>query len=365
MTLLSLPIMTHSVAGTGPRSIHAVRVLRISLTDRCNFRCVYCMPSEGVAWLPKSEILSFEEICQIVRAAIEVHGITRFKLTGGEPTMRAGLIDLVEMLRSIDGIEDLSLTSNGQLLDKLARPLRDAGIDRVTVSLDSLRPDRFRLITRTGSLEAVWRGIEACEAAGFDNLKINCVAMRGTNDDEFADFARLTLNRRLTVRFIEYMPLGHSALVPDESAVVDHPGPAEGCGAQYRGPDAFVSEEEIRAEIEARLGPLTPVDRAGESGVGPAKVYRLALGKPRGRIGFISAMSKPFCDTCNRLRLTADGKLRSCLFEGGEVDVRPILRGGVFGDVRQRLAEAMAQCVQMKPKVHGVWGREQMSRIGG
>jgi cyclic pyranopterin phosphate synthase len=383
---------------TGPRSIGAVRVLRISVTDRCNFRCVYCMPEEGVRWLPKEGILSFEEIADIVRAAIGEHGIRRFKLTGGEPTIRHGIVDLVRMLRAIDGIDDLSLTTNGMLLESLAGPLREAGLDRVTVSIDSLSADRFRAITRTGDLASVLRGLDRCEAVGFGGLKINCVTMRGTNDDEVADFARLTLNRRLTVRFIEYMPLGDAALMhvgekdeggrmkdekdasspvhpssfilhPSASSLILHPsefGPAGGCGAQDRGADAFIAEDEVRRRIEGKLGPLVPVARDTEPGVGPANVYRLAEQDPAGRIGFISAMSAPFCATCNRLRLTADGVLRSCLFEGGEVDVRSILRSEQAASDRGRaLAQAMTDCVRLKPDVHSGHGNRQMSQMGG
>jgi len=374
---------------TGPHSIAAVRVLRISLTDRCNFRCVYCMPEEGVPWLPRDHILSFEEICDIVRAAIEIHGIRRFKLTGGEPTVRSGLPDLIMMLRRIRGIEDLSLTTNGMLLEDLAHPLKQAGLDRVTVSIDSLRPDRFKRITRTGDLAKVMRGLDAAEDAELLPLKVNCVTMRGTNDDEFVDFARLSLSRRLTVRFIEYMPLGDavlmhgpghradgrgrngqashlsSALNPLPAIHASEIGPAGGCGAQDRG-DVLVPEAEVRARIENELGPLVPVDRASEAGVGPASVYRLAQGDPKGRIGFISAMSAPFCATCNRLRLTADGVLRSCLFEGGEVPIRELMRS--FKDPAQRrraVAHAMTECVRLKPDAHGAHGNQQMSRIGG
>ena len=368
---------------TGPRSIGAVRVLRISITDRCNFRCVYCMPEEGVRWLPREDILSFEEICDIARAAIEEHGIRRFKLTGGEPTVRAGLTDLVRMLRRIDGIEDLSLTTNGMRLADLAIPLREAGLDRVTVSIDSLRPDRFRAITRTGDLATVLRGLDRAADAGL-GIKINCVTMRGTNDDEFADFARLSIDRPLTVRFIEYMPLGDAALLHGTGyqpvsttsqshglvarATVDASeiGPAGGCGAQNRGDDALVPETEVRDRIETEFGPLIPVDRSSEPGVGPAKVYRVACGRPLGRIGFISAMSAPFCSTCNRLRLTANGVLRSCLFEGGEVDIRSVLRSiSNAHDRRSALARAMEDCVRLKPQVHSHHGNEQMSRIGG
>jgi cyclic pyranopterin phosphate synthase len=357
---------------TGPRSISAVRVLRISLTDRCNFRCVYCMPEEGVRWLPKDDILTFEEIADIVRAAIEIHGIRRFKLTGGEPTVRHGLTDLVRMLRRIPGIDDLSLTTNGMLLEDLAIPLRESGLDRVTVSIDSLHPDRFRQITRTGDLTTVMRGLDRCEDAGYAGLKINCVTMRGTNDDEVANFARLTLSRKLTVRFIEYMPLGDAAVMHRSETSNRKPqiddselGPAGGCGAQDRG-DVFIAETEVRNRIERELGALEPVDRATEPGVGPAIVYRLANQNPLGRIGFISAMSAPFCATCNRLRLTAEGVLRSCLFEGGEVAIRQIIRSTAEAmQRREAIARAMTDCVRLKPDVHSLRGNRQMSQIGG
>ena len=374
LPVLDLPRPPSPAFDTGPRSIHAVRVLRVSLTDRCNFRCVYCMPADGVEWLPKSHLLSFEEIVEIARAAAAVHGIRRFKLTGGEPTVRRDLVDLVRMLRrAVPDIEDLSMTTNGALLQELARPLRDAGLDRVTVSVDSLEPEKFRRITRTGDLAAVLRGLDEAEAVGFtQGLKVNCVTMRGVNDDEAADFARLTLSRKLTVRFIEYMPLGDAALMTTSatSANVDASelGPAGGCGAQDRGADAFIAEGEVRQRIEAELGPLEPVDRETEPGVGPANVYRLSRGNPAGRIGFISAMSAPFCATCNRLRLTATGVLRSCLFEGGEVDLKPILRSEASTQPRRRellIADAMTECVRLKPDVHSAHGNEQMSRIGG
>ncbi|HEV7300863.1 MAG TPA: GTP 3',8-cyclase MoaA [Tepidisphaeraceae bacterium] len=345
-------------------------MLRISITDRCNYRCTYCMPAEGVAWLPKDDVLTFEEIADVVRAAIEVHGIRRFKLTGGEPTVRHGLVDLVAKLRQIDGIDDLSLTTNGQRLFDLAQPLRSAGLDRITISLDSLRADRFQQITRTGDLSAVLRGLDRTIEGGFLATKINCVVMRGVNDDELPDFARLSLDRNLTVRFIEYMPLGDAAVLQtsDRSMAVDAEelGPAGGCGAQDRG-DVFVSETQMRQVIEAELGPLVAIDRDSEAGVGPAVPYRLALHGARGRIGFISAMSAPFCGTCNRLRLTATGVLRSCLFEGGEVDVRGVLRSGDLTPTarHQRIATAMTDCVRLKPDVHSARGNQQMSRIGG
>ena len=259
---------------TGPRSIAAVKMLRISVTDRCNFRCTYCMPEGGVPWLAKDDVLTFEQIADVVRAAVGVHGIGRFKLTGGEPTVRRGLTDLVRLLRAIPGVDDLSMTTNGFALADLARPLRESGLDRVTVSVDSLRPDRFRAITRTGDLAAVLRGVDVALDAGFDAVKINCVMMRGTNDDELVDFARLTTHRPLSVRFIEYMPLGHSVVAGGRVAD-DESGPTGGCGAQDRG-DVFLSEAEARLRIESALGPLSPVDRRSETGVGPAVPYRLA-----------------------------------------------------------------------------------------
>ena len=352
---------------TGPRSIGAVRMLRVSITDRCNFRCTYCMPADGVRWLPRDDILSFEEIADVCRAAVELHGITRFKLTGGEPTVRHNLPDLVAALRRIPGVAELSLTTNGQRLTDLAGPLREAGLDRVTVSLDSLRPDRFHAITRTGDLPAVLAGLDRLDDVGFAGTKVNCVAMRGTNDDEAADFAGLTIDRPWTVRFIEYMPLGDAAVlhgVPGGRVSDDEVGPAGGCGAQDRGANAFIAEGEVRARIEAVHGPLLPVDRGTEPGVGPANVYQLP--GATGRVGFISAMSAPFCATCNRLRLTADGVLRSCLFDGGEVAVRDLMRRQPDPAARRRVvARAMVDCVRLKPTVHGGHGTEQMSRIGG
>lgn len=327
------------------------------------------MPADGVTWLPKEQLLTCDQIRDVASAAVAMHGIGRFKLTGGEPTVRSDLLEIVARLRNVPGVEDLSLTTNGLLLERLAQPLRDAGLDRVTVSIDSLRPDRFRRITRTGNLDAVIRGLDEAERAGFSSVKVNCVTMRGINDDEVIDFARLTLTRRLTVRFIEYMPLGDAAVLHDDAITEVDPsevGPTGGCGAQDRGTDVFVSEAQVRDRIEQELGPLEAVDRESEAGVGPANVYQLRDGNPVGRIGFISAMSQPFCSTCNRLRLTATGVLRSCLFEGGEVDIRPILLQNLGDDERREaIAHAMTDCVRLKPQVHSGRGHEPMSRMGG
>lgn len=377
LSVLQTPRIPAGFDAAGPRSIGAVNMLRVSVTDRCNFRCVYCMPAGGVRWLPKEELLSYQEIIRVVKVATELHQVRHVKLTGGEPTVRRGLSELVTGLARLNRVRDLSMTTNGFALGDLAHPLRQAGLDRVTVSLDSLRAERFTAITRGGRLDAVMAGIAAALAAGFSSVKVNCVVVRGMNDDEIVDFARLSLGRPVTVRFIEYMPMGQSSVYAESRGFVaaegddgrvryrvadDELGPSGGCGAQDRGRDVFVAEAEIRRRIESELGPLAPVARQSESGVGPAVPWRLERPDALGRIGFISAMSQPFCDTCNRLRLTATGVLRSCLFEGGEVDLKPILRGeGTDVD----LAEEMVRCVALKPVVHSERGKIQMSQVGG
>jgi len=366
---LALPVIDVSpqanplAAISGPRSLAAVQMLRISVTDVCNLRCVYCMPEEGVEWLPKSHVLTFEEIETIVRAAASA-GITHFKLTGGEPTARRDLPVLVDMLRRIQGVQDLSLTTNGILLggeSKLLEKLHAAGLNRITISLDSLRPERFAQITRGGDFRKVWAALHKALALGFEKIKINVVVMRGMNEDEIADFAGLTRDLPITVRFIEFMPLGRSGLTDDPES-------------------ALLPEADIRRQIEQIHGPMIPVRRDTEAGVGPAKVWALADrdGKTAaGRLGFISAMSHPFCDTCNRLRLTPDGLLRSCLFDGGEVDLKPILRQppemfapqfSTDGDLQSpesQLLAAFTQCVVMKPDTHSSHGNKAMNRIGG
>ena len=351
MTAVALPVLDvtdprHEDAQviSGPRDISSVRTLRISVTDRCNFRCVYCMPEDKLDWVARDNLLTFEEIVEVARVALDL-GIGGFKLTGGEPLVRHDLHRLVAMLKALPGEPELSMTTNGALLDEHAGALFDAGLDRITVSMDSMRTDRFRAFTRGADLTQVWRGIHAAVAAGFKHPKNNCVTMRGMNDDEFADFAALTIETDCTVRFIEYMPLGRTAL-----------------GGEYE--LRFIPEEDIRRQIEQRHGPLIAAHR--DSGHGPAVVWKIPGAK--GRIGFISAMSKPFCATCNRLRLTAEGQLRSCLFDGGEVELRPILRdrtaansAGPAGAVRR----AFIDCIAFKPEVHSYFGNRQMSQIGG
>jgi cyclic pyranopterin phosphate synthase len=301
------------------------------------------MPEDKLDWIPRDRLLTFEEIATIARTAQGL-GIGGFKITGGEPLVRHDIPRLVAMLKAMPGGPEVSMTTNGALLDEQATALKAAGLDRITVSMDSMKRDRFRMFTRGADLEQVWRGIRAAVAAGFRHPKINCVAMRGLNDDEFAEFAALTLETDLTVRFIEYMPLGRTAL-----------------GGDYE--KRFISEAEIRERIASRFEELTPA--AKDTGHGPAVVWRLPGGL--GRIGFISAMSKPFCETCNRLRLTSEGQLRSCLFDGGEVELRPILREQACdgGELDARLREAFVRCVAFKPEVHSYFGNRQMSQIGG
>ncbi|HMQ14661.1 MAG TPA: GTP 3',8-cyclase MoaA [Phycisphaerae bacterium] len=334
---LAEPAARLSAEAIGPRDLRSVRTLRLSVTDHCNLRCIYCMPEEGLEWLPRDELLTYEEIVHVARAALH-HGIRDFKITGGEPLVRRDLVELIARLRALPGCGELSLTTNGLLLARLAPELRRAGLDRVTVSLDTLRPRRFRELTRGGELSAVLEGTAAADECGLGPAKINVVVLRDYNLDEVADIAAWTLREPRTVRFIEFMPLARSRVL--------------GEGGQ------FVPYAEIRERIEQRLGPLTPAP--ADAGSGPAQVF----GAPgaRGRIGFIHAMSAPFCATCNRLRLTPEGRLRSCLFDAGEVDVRALLRPEVRPE---RLRRAFVECVVMKPELHGPVGDRQMSSIGG
>ncbi len=274
--------------------------LRISVTDRCNFRCTYCMPAEGLAWLPRSEILSFEELTRLLSLFVRL-GVRSLKVTGGEPTVRADLPRLVEMFRAAGPELDISMTTNGVLLDRLARPLADAGLDRVTVSCDSLLRHRFAEMTRRDALEKVLAGIRAARDAGLEPIKINCVVIGGQNDDEVVDFARWSRETGAVVRFIEYMPL--DAERSWERAKV-------------------VPSRRIVEAVDAAY-PLLPLADDGE----PARRFAFADGAPGG-IGIIASVSEPFCDTCNRLRITAEGEVRSCLFALEETDLRAPMRGG-------------------------------------
>ena len=320
-----------------------INYLRISVTDRCNLRCVYCMPAEGVpAKFPHDAILSYEEIVRVVRAAADM-GISKIRLTGGEPLARLGVVDLVEMIAGVPGIDDISMTTNATLLPRYADDLKRAGLHRVNVSLDTLRPERFQQITRLGRLEDVLAGIDAAARAGLQPIKINCVVMRGVNDDEIVDFARLTLAQPWHVRFIEVMPLGATAGL----AKMEH-----------------LPVSEVRARIEESLGALIPAEK-GDRGNGPARYYRLE--QAVGTVGFISAVSEHFCFSCNRLRLTADGKLRPCLLSDQEIDLRQALRRGADSEVLQAL---LRTAIERKPAGHHlaedmVPSERQMSQIGG
>ncbi|MEI3377418.1 MAG: GTP 3',8-cyclase MoaA [Coriobacteriales bacterium] len=323
--------------------------LRISLTDRCNLRCIYCMPEEGVPFKPHESMLRIEEIVDFTRRAAQA-GIRRVRLTGGEPLIRKGVVDLIREIAAIPGIEDISLTTNGILLPKMAADLRDAGLTRVNISLDTLDPAQFTYVTRLGKIEDVFAGIDAALENGFDPVKINAVAVRSL-DQDFFGFAKLSLDRPLHVRFIEYMPVGESS---------------GGTGAGWTEDDIIPANEIIErineGAIAAGIGPLEPVDE-GElpSGAGPAIYYRLPGAK--GTVGFISAMSNHFCSSCNRLRLTADGKIRPCLFSDREIDVMEAIRS----DDPQAVDCAIEEAIGIKPdEHHEERGTERrMSQIGG
>jgi GTP 3',8-cyclase len=318
-----------------------VEYLRISVTDKCNLRCVYCMPERGLPWLGRSEILSYEEITDVVRTMAAM-GLRRIRLTGGEPLVRKDLPLLVASLAAVPGIEDISLSTNAVLLRDLAAPLRDAGVNRVNISLDSLRPERVDAIARrAGAHAAIFDGLAAAEEVGFAPIKVNAVVLRGRNDDELEDFARITLVRPWHVRFIEVMPVGDNIAVSS---------------AEY------VSSLEILARLR-RIGTLTPIP--GPPGNGPATYFRFA-GAP-GTVGVITPLSHNYCDQCNRMRLTASGRLRPCLFGELETDLRGPLRSG------QPIEPLIRSALAVKPERHhlvpgsdaGSGGLRALSQIGG
>lgn len=318
--------------------------LRVSVTDLCNLRCVYCMPEEGMKWLPRDQILSFEEITTVVEAAAAC-GVHKVRLTGGEPLVRSDIAELTRMIAQVPGITDLALTTNGTRLADLAQALADAGLKRINISLDTLNPAKFKQIARRHEIGDVLEGIAAAEAVGLAPLKINMVVLGGLNDEEVADFAAMTLERPIDVRFIEYMPLEE----------------AKGC-AMGSGNFSFISNDISKQRIAARFGELQPLE-VGDGMVGPAEVWRVK--GARGRLGFISAMSAPFCKLCDRLRLTATGEVRSCLLDGGGVGVKNILRGG---GTREDLIAAFRTAANMKPEIHKIWDEipaAAMSQIGG
>jgi cyclic pyranopterin phosphate synthase len=317
--------------------------LRVSVTDRCNYRCTYCMPEDGVDHVQRNDILSFEEICALV-ACFTGLGVTRVRLTGGEPTVRRDLVELVRMLRTIPGLRDIALSTNGHLLPELARPLREAGVDRLNISLDTLDPARFTSITRRGDLARVLEGIEAARAAGFTRIKLNTVAVKGFNDGEVGALCDYAWSRGLVPRFIEQMPMA---------------------GGQLYVPGALLSAAEIRALVE-RAHPGRRLVPDGEPrGGGPARYWRLEGSEDV--VGIISAMTEHFCDTCNRVRLSASGALHTCLAYDDAIDLRAALRAGGPDAV----VATIRQAVQGKRDGHvfelvGIGGpRKAMIQIGG
>ncbi len=313
--------------------------LRISLTDRCNFRCVYCMP-EDIRFQPSAEMMTDAELLALMRLFADL-GFAKFRLTGGEPTLRPSVVEIVRQMRQTPGVGEISMTTNGMRLAELARPLAEAGLDRLNISVDSLNVIRFHEMTRRGQFEQVWAGILAAEAAGLLPIKLNMVVMQDTNRQDVADLASLTLDRPWHVRYIELMPFSPLA----EMALTQ-----------------IVPERELIGEIEAHLGPLTPLQDKLHS---DAHLYRLP--NALGTLGFISSVSAPFCASCNRLRLTADGKLRLCLLRDGEADLLSPLRQGASPD---ELKEIIAAAIWRKPWGHGLGSdiipaARTMSQIGG
>ncbi len=319
-----------------------ITYLRISVTDRCNLRCVYCMPDAGIIKQPHHAIMRYEEIIEVVRVFTGL-GVNAIRITGGEPLVRPDLHRLIEMISAMPEITDISITTNGMLLEKQAASLASAGLKRVNISLDTIQPDKFKRITRFGSLEKIWRGIEAAEKHNLSPIKINVVAMRGVNEDEFTDLALLTMQHPWSVRFIELMPVGNQISWGD-----GFPTPG----------DAFISVSEIQ-EMLSPLG-LSPVNSV--VGSGPAKEYRLAGAK--GKVGFISPLSEHFCGSCNRMRLTADGHLRPCLLSDLEIPLLPALREG------KSLLPLIKHGIKIKPAGHHLDEDEtpekrKMKDIGG
>ncbi len=322
-----------------------ISYLRLSLTDRCNLHCKYCMPDDdtrGLQVLQHEDLLTYEELLRIVNIAVNM-GMNKLRLTGGEPLVRKGVMAFIARLARIQGLEEIRLTTNGVLLGDKAVGLYEAGIRKLNISLDSMRPERFKSITGVDMFHKVWKGIETAEKIGFD-VKLNVVAMKGVNDDEFVDFAKLAVDRGFQVRFIEFMPVGNDSTWKEAS---------------------YISSADLK-EMIGKIGVLEPL--AGCRMDGPARVYTLDMPDGRqGRVGFISPISHHFCDTCNRLRLTSAGRLRACLLHDREADLKSLLRGGATDE---ELRALIRQTILDKPKGHTLADdmancSGQMSRIGG
>jgi len=317
----------------------AINYLRISVTDRCNLRCHYCMPIHGLEFHKKEEILSFEDIVELVKVANEL-GVDRARLTGGEPLVRRNLPDLIRMLKSETSLKEISMTTNGLMLERYAEDLKESGLDWVNVSLDSLRPERFAKITRFGILENVWKGIEKASQVGLKPLKINTLAIKGFNDDEIEDWLKLTMENEFFVRFLELMPIGE--------------------GAYLSGFGEFENLTERREKLTEKYG-LVPAKPA--KGNGPAKYWKVPGAK--GMIGFITPMSDKYCDTCNRFRLTANGEIRPCLAYDVHVDLNAAIKSGD----REAIKAGLLEAAEIKPKGHnwevGQITKTVMSSLGG
>lgn len=319
----------------------AIDYLRVSVTDRCNFRCRYCMPEEGIAPLGHENILTLEQIERVIKTAAR-NGVRKVRFTGGEPLVRKNMVELIAKTAQIDAIEDIAMTTNGMLLPEMAPKLKEAGLKRVNISLDTLSAAKFEYITRRQAYNQVIRSIEKALEYGFDPVKINTVAIKGFNDDEIRDFAQLAFNHPLHVRFIEFMPIG---------------------SLPFYKKDRTISIKEVRNIVEESYA-LTPAQDL--KGSGPAQNYSLAGGQ--GTIGFIGAMSNHFCASCNRLRLTADGRLRPCLYNKNEVDLKMQLDNNCSDE---KLLELLKKAISLKPGSHHMeegWGSgnlRKMSQIGG
>jgi cyclic pyranopterin phosphate synthase len=328
-----MPISRYWMIDTVPKSLEQplesslidryqrrIDYLRLSITDRCNLRCGYCMPPQGIPYLPHDDILRYEEIERLARLAVSL-GITKIRLTGGEPLVRRGVLQLCEQLAQIPGVQSLSITTNGVLLPHFAQDLYRCGIKRLNVSLDTLKPEKFAAITHRDAFPAVWEGVQRALALGFHPIKINVVVLKGINDDEVEDLARLTYTYPFHVRFIEFMPV--NSLVPSQH---------------------YLSGDEVLRRLN-QLDTLLPTHSVNSNG--PARYFRFptAIGK----VGLINPLSHHFCATCNRLRLTAEGKLRTCLFSENEVDLRKLLREGVED---REVQAVIRQAIQDKPQKH-------------
>ena len=326
-----------------------ISYLRLSLTDRCNLKCMYCVTEDEqkgcLVKLGREELLTYEELLRIVRVAVEM-GISKLRLTGGEPLVRNNIMDFIRQLGKIDGLDDVRITTNGVLLERYGQGLFDAGVTKVNISLDTLQRERFADITGVDCFDRVWRGIETALAVGFSPVKLNMVVMRDINDDELPAFAELSRKMPLQVRFIEFMPIGTSTRWTR---------------------DTYMSSDEIKARFST-LGELIPQEK--QQADGPASVFKLGA-DAGGSLGFISPISHHFCDRCNRLRLTSEGRLRSCLLHDEETDLKSVLRAGCSdADIRETLLTA----IRNKPKGHQMAERlkedggdchGRMSRIGG